>query len=98
VVFAPVDVRMASFAGAVDHVGRPELVEDLIHLGLVFHAVVGSMDNLTLGVEQVSEVATDPALAACEKKSGFGVHDWLLFASRVFVSELCRRIGGVRVC
>jgi hypothetical protein len=43
-------------------------------------------------------VATDPALAACEKKSGFGVHDWLLFASRVFVSELCRRIGGVRVC
>jgi hypothetical protein len=75
VVFAPVDVGTSSLAGTIDYMSRLELVEDLVHLCRVLHAVVGSMDSLALRIEKVSEVATDPALAAGEEKAVFRVHD-----------------------
>jgi hypothetical protein len=74
IVLAPVDVRTSGLTGTVNHVSRLELVEDLIHLSRVLHAVVGGMDSLALRIEQVSKVAADPAFAACKKKAVFGVH------------------------
>lgn len=74
VVFAPVDVWPSGFAGAVDDSSWPEVVEDLTHARLVFHADVGGVYSFALGLEQAFEVAADPALAAGEEEAVFLVH------------------------
>jgi hypothetical protein len=74
VALAPVDVRPSGLAGAVDDASRAELVEDLAHARLVFHADLGGVHDLALGFEQGCEVAADPALAAGEEEAVFLVH------------------------
>jgi hypothetical protein len=74
VIFAPVDVGASCLASTVDDVSWLELVEDLLHLDRVFHAVIGSMDSLALRIKQFSEVAADPALAAGKEKAVFRIH------------------------
>lgn len=61
VFFAPVDVRAASFACAVDDMGRLDLVEDLLHFGLVLHTHGCDVNIFSLGEEEVLEVAAYPS-------------------------------------
>ena len=61
VVFAPVDIGAAGFAGAVDDVRRPDLIEDSLDLYLVFHADASSVDIFALGEKELLEVSAYPA-------------------------------------
>lgn len=95
VALAPVDVRPSGLAGAVDDASRSELVEDLAHARLVFHADFGGVHDLALGFEQSREVAADPALAAGEEEAVFLVHGWVLLLLTLLI--ILFMVGGFGV-
>lgn len=63
-VFAPVHVWNSCLTGAVDYVGRLYFVENSIHFSLVLHADAGGVDVFALSVEEVDQMACDPAMFA----------------------------------
>lgn len=69
VVLAPVDVGTTRAAGGVEHMGRLDPVELLQDLLAVLVADDGGMHILALLLEDVLEVASNPALASPDEEA-----------------------------
>lgn len=69
VILAPVDIGATRAAGGVEHMGRPDPVELLQDLLTVLVADDGGVHILALLLEDVLEVASNPALATPDEEA-----------------------------
>lgn len=69
VILAPVDIGATRAAGGVEHMGRPDPVELLQDLLAVLVADDGGVHILALLLEDVLEVAGNPALATPDEEA-----------------------------